>query len=124
MLILLLCELGRRGRGGTGGGVLLLPFSFTPGKVVGDCAFCIESDSGGEFLRSKYELSVDDDLLRCRCSSLPSKDEEFSEPVFSSLGRSDMRDRRRILRSLRNEGMINAILITAGPQRFDACSEG
>ena len=66
-------------------------------------------EAGGEGLRrcSKYELKVEDDLLRCRWSSGLLIVEEFSEVVLLVsmllLLRRDMRDARRKLRKF---GMV------------------
>lgn len=107
----LLCELRTRGRllDGTGGTSLVLPLRL--GKLLLDLDFCEESVVGGEDL-SSHELNVEEDLFgRGRSGASPSlldvlPDCEPSVPVpFVPLVLKLFLERRRMLRSLRKDGI-------------------
>lgn len=110
-LYLLLCELRTLGRVlcGTGGASLVLPLRL--GRLLLDLDFWEEeSVVAGEDL-SSHELSVEDDLfMRGRSGVSPSLLEVFPdcEPSCSVLVLKLALDRRRMLRSLRKDGIVGA----------------
>lgn len=107
-LYLLLCELFILGRLPLGiGGAPSLPLPFKLGRWLLDFDFCeLERVVGGDD-RSSHELKVEDDLLICgRSGASPSLLEVLPEWETSvSLVLTLAFDRRRILRSLRKEGI-------------------
>lgn len=108
MLYLLLWLACKRGRelAGTGGGVFV-PAPLSENKLLVDLVGLWEEwVVGGEDF-SNHELSVELDLLRVwgRSATSPSLLELPEDgPLLSALG-NEARERRRMLRSLRNEGI-------------------
>lgn len=117
ILYLLLCELCSLGRGllpGTRGGVFVpfvpLPLVTSAGRLPVERleVFCEEGVVGEEDL-SNHELRVEEDLLRfCEGSVVTSTSPsllELPEEGLLSVFLNEAAERRRRVRSLRNEGI-------------------